>query len=312
MAPRNSTSISLASRLVRSVMSVVALFTAGCTATAPTSQGVSTAPFGHDVILICVPGIGGWGHSDTDWTRGLRAGGYDGKIETCDWSGHLGPISALWGHVWQRAQAQRIAARICRLRAKSPSSLIILTAHSAGAGLVVHALEDLPPGTDVDGIVLLAPALSRTYDLTAALGHVHGRADVFCSDRDTMVLAIGTFLFGTVDGVHGEAAGRRGFIRPGKAAADEYAKLRTHRFSRARHMLGDDGGHFGCQSPQVAAALVAPLLPRSREPAASAAVASAAAESVSPTGPSQRTPTARASASRALGENSPLGGWGRP
>ena len=232
-------------------------------------------PFGHDATLIYVPGIGGCGRSDAEWTRGLRAGGYDGKIEVCDWSSRLGPLDALWDHERQRVEGRQIAICIRRLRAESPSSPIVLAAHSAGAGLVVHALEDLPPGTHVDGVVLMAPALSRTYDLTPALRHVHGRADVFCSDRDTLVLTIGTFLFGTVDGIHGEAAGHGGFVRPARSAAAEYAKLHTHRFSHARQLLGDDGGHYGPQNSSVAAILVAPLLPRSESPAARPAVASA-------------------------------------
>lgn len=257
---------------------MIVLLSAGCAAVGPVRQGPPAASFGRDATLIYVLGIGGRGPADDEWTRGLRNGGYAGKIETRDWTGRLGPISALWGHSRQRAEARRIANRICRLRTESPSSPIILAGHSAGAGLVVRALEDLPHGTQVDGLVLLAPALSRTYDLTAALRHVNGRADVFCSDRDILVLAIGTTLFGTVDGVHGEAAGHGGFIRPPQAAADQYAKLHTHPFSQARQRLGDDGGHYGPQSSSVAAVLVAPLLPHSKPPDASLASARVAPE----------------------------------
>lgn len=259
-------------------ISLIALLIGGCIAPISTPRMGPVTPFGRDATLIYVPGIGGCGRSDAEWTRGLRAGGYDGKIEVRDWSSRLGPLDALWGHERQRVEARQIALRIRRLRAESPSSPIVLAAHSAGAGLVVHALEDLPPDTHVDGLVLLAPALSRTYDLTRALRHVHGRADVFCSDRDTLVLAIGTFLFGTVDGVHDEAAGHGGFVRPARSEVDQYAKLHIHRFSHARQLLGDDGGHYGPQSSSVAAVLVAPLLPRSESPAARPAVASTVLE----------------------------------
>jgi hypothetical protein len=137
----------------------------------------------------------------------------------------------------------------------------VLDGHSAGAGLVVMALEDLPPDLQVDGVVLMAPALSRTYDLTRALRHVRGRADVFFSDRDTLVLALGTFLLGTVDGVHGEAAGNGGFVKPPRASREAYAKLIVHPYSVDRKLRGDDGGHEGMLGPVVAAALIAPLLP---------------------------------------------------
>jgi hypothetical protein len=226
--------------------------------------------------LVYVPGIGGRGSSEDGWLRGLRTGGYEGKIEIFDWTGPLEPVAALWAHRRQRQQAQHIADRIRNLQAAAPNAPIILVGHSAGAGPVVLALEDLPPGAQVDGVVLLAPALSRTYDLTAALRHVHGRVDVFYSDRDALVLGVGTFLFGTVDGVHAEAAGDAGFIRPARAAGEQYAKLHTHPFSRARHSLGDDGGHFGCLHSNVAAALVAPLLPRSQMPPGNTIFAGAA------------------------------------
>jgi hypothetical protein len=137
----------------------------------------------------------------------------------------------------------------------------VLVGHSAGAGLVVTALEDLPPDLQVDDVVLLAPALSRTYDLTRALRHVRDRADVFYSGRDTLVLALGTFIFGTVDAIHGEAAGHGGFIKPPGGSSVAYAKLAVHTYSDDRRLYGDDGGHEGLLTPGVAAAVIAPLLP---------------------------------------------------
>jgi pimeloyl-ACP methyl ester carboxylesterase len=256
--------------LASGAIGLMALLLVGCASPVPVQPLGTAAPFGHDATLIYVPGIGGRGSSDAAWMRGLRAGGYDGKIEIIDWTGPIDPIAALWDHRLHRRQARLIADRIRGLRTAGPGAPIILVGHSAGAGLVVLALEDLPQGTQVDDMMLLAPALSRTYDLTAALRHVQGRADVFTSDRDTLVLGIGTSIFGTVDGAHGDAAGHAGFVRPRRAPGELYAKLHTHPFSDARQSLGDDGGHFGVLSSNVATALVAPLLPRPQIPPASA------------------------------------------
>jgi pimeloyl-ACP methyl ester carboxylesterase len=184
-----------------------------------------------------------------------------GNAEVVDWTGQLGPISALRAHVRQQAEARRIAERIGKVRSESPQAPIVLVGHSAGAGVAVGALEDLPPGVSVDELVLLAPALSRTYDLTAALRHVRGYANVFDSNRDTLVLAFGTLLFGTADGVHGEAAGHGGFIRPPGAGHEIYSKLHAHAYSSERQRAGDDGGHEGILTSGVAAAMIAPLLP---------------------------------------------------
>jgi pimeloyl-ACP methyl ester carboxylesterase len=219
------------------------------------------APFGRNATLVYVPGIGGYGHEDGGWIEGLKAGGYSGKTEVWDWTGKLGPVSALWAHARQRAQARRIADRIREIHLQSPAAPLVLVGHSAGAGLVVMALEDLPPDLHVDEVVLMAPALSRTYDLTRALQHVQGHADVFCSERDTLVLAVGTFLLGTVDGIHGEAAGHGGFVKPSGAGNAAYAKVILHPYSDDRRLRGDDGGHEGLLSSGVAAAVVAPLLP---------------------------------------------------
>jgi pimeloyl-ACP methyl ester carboxylesterase len=210
-----------------------------------------------------------------------------------DWTGPVEPVAALWDHGRHRQQARRIADRIRDLRAKSPTAPIILVGHSAGAGLVVLALENLPPSTRVEAVLLLAPALSRTYDLTTALRHLDGRMDVFCSDRDLLVLGVGTFIFGTVDGVHGDAAGHAGFIRPARMAGEQYNKLATHHFSRARELLGDDGGHFGCLNSNFAAVIVAPLLPRSQIPVANPVLAGAASEARSPVVRPQCTQPAR-------------------
>jgi pimeloyl-ACP methyl ester carboxylesterase len=240
---------------------IALLLAAGCAVQPQTPRPTSVAPFGRNVTLIYVPGIGGFGYKDRGFVSGLKAGGYTGNAEVVDWTGQLGPIAALWAHVRQKAEALRIAGRILKLRSESPDSLIVVVGHSAGAGLAVGALEDLPPELRVDELVILAPALSRTYDLTRALQHVRDRADVFCSSRDTLVLAFGTFLFGTVDGVYGEAAGHGGFEKPRGASDVGYAKLAVHPYSPRRRSLGDDGGHQGVLTSGVAASLIAPLLP---------------------------------------------------
>jgi pimeloyl-ACP methyl ester carboxylesterase len=236
---------------------IALLLVAGCAAPTQMVRPASFVPFGRNVSLIYISGIGGLGNADHAFVRGLRAGGYVGNAEMVDWTGQLGPIAALWAHVRQHAEAHRIA----KIRLESPQAPIVLVGHSAGAGVAVGVLEDLPPGVSVDELVLLAPALSRTYDLTSALRHVRGCADVFNSNRDTLVLGFGTLLFGTADGVHSEAAGHGGFVRPPGADLDVYSKLHSHAYSLDRQRAGDDGGHEGILTSGAAATVIAPLLP---------------------------------------------------
>jgi pimeloyl-ACP methyl ester carboxylesterase len=252
---------------------VIVLVGSGCASRLDleSPQTGARADFGEDTTLIFLTGIGGLRTKERGWVEALGAGGFRGRSEMWDWTGRLDPLPALWASGRQRAMARRVAERIRAARAKRPSAPIVLVGYSGGAGVAAYALEALPPDVDVDELVLLAPALSRNYDLTRALRHVRGPARVFSNGRDTLVLALGTSLFGTVDGVHAEAAGCGGFVRPGRAGADAYARLRTHRYSRARQLAGDNGSHAGVLAKRVASELVAPLLPGFPPPGAALA-----------------------------------------
>lgn len=125
------------------VITILALLFAGCAGPVSMQPVGPLAPFGHDATLIYVPGIGGRGSSDAAWVRGLRTGGYEGKAEIFDWTGPLEPVAALWDHRRHRQQARHIADRIRSLRAEAPDAPIILVGHSAGAGPVVLAQEDV-------------------------------------------------------------------------------------------------------------------------------------------------------------------------
>lgn len=259
---KSTSSASLGQPAVAAIALLLLIAASGCGVEPLTPQPSNVTPFGQSATIIYVPGIGGFGRADRVWLEGLQAGGYEGKTVICDWSNNMGAIEALWNHSRQQSEARRIADRIVELRAESSSGLIILVGHSAGTALAVYALEHLQPHVNVDNLLLLSPALSRTYDLSKALRHVRGRADVFYSNRDTLVLAFGTFLFGTADGVHSESAGYGGFIRPPWADHVAYAMMYAHPYTCERQKAGDDGGHEGVLAAREAAVIIAPLLPR--------------------------------------------------
>ena len=104
--------------------------------------------------------------------------------------------------------------------------------------------------------VLLAPALSPRYDLTAALRAVRREMVVFWSPLDVVILGAGTRLFGTIDRVRTVGAGLVGFAVPGPDEPDaerrrQYAKLRQVRWRPRMVGLGHLGGHFGPDHPAV-------------------------------------------------------------
>src|SRR5262245_12743311 len=97
-----------------------------------------------------------------------------------------------WGHGFGRwyadltnaanrdAKARLIADTILQYKRDWPDNPVLLVAKSGGSGVVVKALELLSEPI-VERVVLLAPALSPGYDLTAALAAVRRDIVVFWS-----------------------------------------------------------------------------------------------------------------------------------
>lgn len=231
-------------------------------ATRPESpQTAAPAPVMH----YHYPGIAGPLVIDDWWCNYLDQGlatheDCDCAMQVVDWFGGRRQIAALQAIPQNRATAHQIAAQIARRAAQHPGERIILTAVSGGCALSIWTLEDLPPSVHVDSLVMIAPALSRHYDLSRALAHVRGRAFVFTDPGDIFILRWGTQTFGTSDGLHSEAAGRRGFSAPTGAAKNQYAKLRTLPYRLAWLKYGNIGGHATAMSPYFGRDFIAPLV----------------------------------------------------
>jgi pimeloyl-ACP methyl ester carboxylesterase len=179
-----------------------------------------------------------------------------------------------WGHGFGRwhadltdavnrdARAREMADAVIAFRTRRPRAPVFLVGKSAGTGLVVKALEHLPDDA-VKAAVLLAPALSPTYDLTRALCAVRREMVVFWSPLDIIVLGLGTRIFGTIDRIKSVSAGMVGF-RPPEPRDDEqwaqYRKLRQVRWHPGMAPTGYLGGHVGPDSPAFLRKYVVPLL----------------------------------------------------
>ncbi len=179
-----------------------------------------------------------------------------------------------WGHGWgrwhadlsnvanQRAGSRAVADQVLAWRARYPDRPVFLVGKSGGTGIAVGALEILPEGS-VEGAVLLAAAISPTYDLTQALRAVVREVVVFWSPLDAIVLGVGTWVFGTVDRVHAVSAGLVGFKIPANLDAEgerQYRKLRQIRWTTELAAAGNLGGHAGTDNPAFLRKYVVPLL----------------------------------------------------
>jgi pimeloyl-ACP methyl ester carboxylesterase len=253
------------SRNVRFVLPVLAALVAGAPAFAEdagAAQRTQRPVQAADAWLLHLPGIAGETRIDRGLVRGLRDGGFNGDIHIYDWTGDAPGIPALRAHKRHQEEAAKVAQMITQQRRQSPNGRIVLTAHSGGTGIAVYALEMLPEDVKVDTVLLLSPALSPTYDLSKALPRVRGNVYSFPSPYDSAVLGIGTKLFGTVDGVKGEAAGKVGFVPPADADATTrkaYEKLIERPYDRSWIPLGNLGNHIGSMVPSFAAKVLTPL-----------------------------------------------------
>lgn len=215
----------------------------------------------HEAFLLHLPGIDGTRGVDHSLIAGLADAGLRAEVHIDDWTEQAPGLSALMAYDRNLKEAQAAADLINRRFEQDPASPIVVTAHSGGTAIAVWALERLRPGVMVRDVVLLAPALSPHYDLTAALRHVQNAMTVYSSPIDGLVLGIGTSLFGTMDRVNGESAGRYGFEVPASADFNVYQqKLRPAPYRREWAAYGDKGSHIGPMSRAFASHIVAPSL----------------------------------------------------
>jgi hypothetical protein len=227
----------------------------GCASNSPPVEN----PVGP--VLIHLPGAAGMAPMDRGWTSALKDAGLVITIEHYEWTGEgYRFINALQALERNRAECVALAERITFLARSQPGRRIIVTAQSAGAGFAIFALEKLPPDVRIDTLVLLAPAISGTYDLTPALRHVRREAYVFTSPHDTIVLGYGTRVFGTMDGRKSSAAGLTGFSRPIGGDPQQYAKLIELDYRTSWIRYSNWGDHTGSMTSSFAGGIVGPLL----------------------------------------------------
>jgi Serine aminopeptidase, S33 len=215
-------------------------------------------------LVVVIGGVGGLDLCGFSMRRLARAGRLPCAVEAIVWGHGLGLWHAdLTDVVNHDRQAGRVAEKVGGLRRDRPGEPVFLVGKSGGAGVAVRALERLD-AESVERAVLIAPALSPRYDLTAALRAVRREIVVFWSPLDLVILGAGTWLFGTIDRVRSVGAGLVGFALPGRDEPDaervrQYAKLRQVRWRPSMVGLGHLGGHFGADQPWFLRKWVVPL-----------------------------------------------------
>jgi hypothetical protein len=193
-----------------------------------------------------------------DLRRAVEKANLPIQVESVDWSHGSGRIFAdLHSQAHHRAQGLELASRIKTRHQANPTEKIYLVSHSAGSAVCLAAAEGLPEGT-LDRVILLAPAVSATYDLRPALRSARAGIDVFFSRKDLISFSLN--IIGTTDGRHA-SAGFSGFdVAPEEADRALYANLRQFGWESSMTKSGNFGGHFGFTRQGFFEASVVPLL----------------------------------------------------
>ena len=215
-------------------------------------------------LVIVLPGVEGRSPFNEAICDGLADGGVTWAIDLVDWTASM-PMSYLVNlrdEGRNRLQAQDIADTIVRYRMTYPDAPVVLVGQSSGGGMAIWVAEAMPPTERIEGIITLAPSLSPEYSLDSALGRTRRGIVNFYSERDWVILGVGTTLSGTMDGSHTSSAGRVGFEPPwGGPSLELYErKLFQIPWQPGMSDTGHRGLHLTSGARLFVAAYVAPLV----------------------------------------------------
>ncbi len=234
----------------------------GCAAkTAEIQDGASPG------YIVLLPGVEGGVWQLRGVREGLRDAGIDWTIEIIPWgTPPLHSLSNLTDLPENLRRADRIAARLTELRREAPKGPLVLIGYSGGGGLALLTLNALTPEIKVDRVVLVAAAISNSYDLTVAKGHCTDRIINIYSPRDGIV-GWGTSWLGTIDRVKTVSAGHSGFVEPDGTLRED-PMLKQVQWCAEWEKYGHSGGHvcylYRAWARHVLAPLVNPDVPADR------------------------------------------------
>jgi len=212
-------------------------------------------------LVVVLPGIEGRSPLNERTVQGLVDGGVPHGIDLEDWTSFLGPLYNLRAELHNRRKATRIAVKVAEYKFAHPDNPVILVGQSGGGAMALWVAEAMPEGQQIDGIILLAPAISPGYMVDFALSKTKRGIVNFYSSKDWLFLGVGTTISGTMDGKHSSSAGRVGFTRPLKPGRSKlYDKLYQVAWHKQMAMAGNTGGHLGSSTEEFVANYVVPFV----------------------------------------------------
>ncbi|MFP4054872.1 MAG: serine aminopeptidase domain-containing protein [Phycisphaerae bacterium] len=220
---------------------------------------VSEERLGRGLVVV-LSGVEGRGPLNEAICRGLDRGGVEMAIENYSWALPGMVLYNLRSSDHHTRKAEALSRHIAEYKVRHPGRPVFLVGHSGGAAIAVWATERLPAGSKVDGIVLLAPALSPKYSLQFALAHSRRGVVSFHSRGDWVLLGMGTQIAGTMDGKHTASAGMVGFEAPPGSAGAGYPNVYQIAWKAGMSGSGHVGGHLTSGAQRFVSGYVAPLM----------------------------------------------------
>lgn len=212
-------------------------------------------------LVIVLPGVEGESPLNRAICDGLDAGGVDWGIDLQNWTSPWGPLINLRAEIHNRRTAREIAIRIAEYKFAHPRNPVVLVGQSAGGAMALWITEQMPEGQNVDGLVLLAPAISPGYMVDFALSKTNRGAINFYSAKDWLFLGVLTTVYGTMDGEHTSSAGRVGFMIPAASARPKaYDRLFQIAWHQQMAAAGHTGGHLESSAEAFVRHYVAPFV----------------------------------------------------
>ena len=211
----------------------------GCQAPNPTPEQF------HRGLIWMFPGVEGGEWSLAEARRGFRDGGVQSAIQTHAWKYPFGCFLNLMDYQTNLKAAQKDAQEIIQYRQAYPNQPIDLVGYSGGAGVALMVVEALPEDINIRNVLLVHGAVSPNYDLTETVKRIDGKIINYYSPWDWFFLGLGTSIFGTMERVNTESAGKVG-INLETAIPDPKSrhKLIQHRWTKEMFSAGHYGGHF--------------------------------------------------------------------
>ena len=216
----------------------------------------------HRLPSLLATGIEGYSFLNVAILCGLIDGGVEHAVDIVDWTTGKKFLYLYHLRGWTRNNrvAKELATRISDYQNQYPGRPVWLVGHSGGGGMALLTAAALPDERQVTGIVLLAAAVSPTFDIRPAAARVTRGIWNYHSQLDWFFLVFGTTLLGTMDGQHVRAAGACGFrglttdelMNSGSLIQRPWQWKMLSQF----HL----GEHFGCAHRVFVAEEIVPLI----------------------------------------------------